>query len=114
MAEACVPQVDRINHTDYVYTKVTSTRGKGLFAKNSFKEGDKILTERPLVACQFSWNKLYKYTACDYCLKSLETAECMARRLTGNANLVLEHKECCEAEKAQLLYCECPSCKVSK
>ena len=109
MAEAA-PQL--VNF-DKIYTKLTANKGKGLFAKCSFQEGDQILIEKPLISCQFSWNKLYNYTACDNCLKSLETAENMARRLTGNMNLELLHKECCEVEKAKLLYCQCPACNVS-
>ena len=38
-----------------------------------------------MVCCQFLWNAMYKYTACGFYMKSLETAEQMARRLTGNA-----------------------------
>lgn len=36
-------------------------KGKGLFAKRSFRKGDTIFTERPLVSAQFLWNSLYKY-----------------------------------------------------
>lgn len=112
MAEAYSPC--QTAHHDKVDTKITDDKGKGLFAKCLFKEGDQILVEKPLISCQFAWNKLYKYTACDHCLKSLETAENMARRLSRNTNLKLMHKECCETEKSQLLHCKCPSCDVSR
>jgi len=32
-----------------------------LFAKRSFKKGDTIFIEKPLVSSQFLWNALYKY-----------------------------------------------------
>ena len=95
-----------------VCVKAAANKGKGLFATCALKEGDQIFIERPLISCQFSWNRLYSYMACDHCLKSLETAENMARRLTGNFGLELIHKECCEAEKFQLLYTRCPYCNV--
>ena len=111
MAAAAAPGTLPIWH-DKVCFKATSNKGKGLFATCRLKEGDQILIEKPLISCQFSWNKLYNYTACDHCLKSLETAENMARRLTGDFDLELVHKECCEAEKARLDYTKCPACTV--
>ena len=108
---AAAPSPTTIYH-EKVCVKVAENKGRGLFATCSLKEGDQVLIERPLISCQFSWNKLYYYIACDNCLKSLETAENMARRLTGILDLELVHKECCDAEKAQLLYTQCPSCSV--
>ena len=112
MADAVVLQP--LHGHDKVYPKNTPNKGKGMFAKNKVKEGDQIVIEKPLICCQFSWNSLYKYTACDYCLKSLESAEEMARRLTGKPGLSLPHKECCEEEKSKFLLSKCPSCNVRR
>ena len=45
------------------------SQGKGLFATRSFKTGDVILEENPMVSCQFAWNATYKYLACDFCMR---------------------------------------------
>lgn len=48
-----------------------------------------MLTERPLVSAQFSWNKEYKYLCCDHCFKPLETVEENVRRLACDDSVVL-------------------------
>uniref|UniRef100_A0A671WS01 Protein-lysine N-trimethyltransferase SMYD5 n=1 Tax=Sparus aurata TaxID=8175 RepID=A0A671WS01_SPAAU len=88
----------------------TSHGGKGLFAKKSIKKGDVIFLERPLVSAQFLWNALYKYKACDYCLRALETAEENARRLSGIPGLNLPHPELCRVRPE--LHQACPQCQV--
>ncbi|PVD30036.1 hypothetical protein C0Q70_09297 [Pomacea canaliculata] len=85
-------------------------KGKGLFATTSFREGDVILTETPLVSAQFCWNELYKYKACEFCLRSLETAEEMSQRLTENPALTLPHPECCAVDPS--VFSLCPQCQV--
>ena len=45
-------------------------------------------------------------------MKSLETAEEMARRLSGNPSLVLPHPECCQVKKTE--HTACPQCQVKK
>uniref|UniRef100_A0A8C6SP06 Protein-lysine N-trimethyltransferase SMYD5 n=1 Tax=Neogobius melanostomus TaxID=47308 RepID=A0A8C6SP06_9GOBI len=85
-------------------------KGKGLFAKKSIKKGENIFTERPLVSAQFLWNTLYKYKACEYCLRALETAEQNARRLSGNPGLSLPHPELCKVRPE--LHQACPQCQV--
>ena len=85
-------------------------QGKGLYAKAQFKEGAVILTETPLVCAQFSWNELYKYAACQFCLRSLETAQDMSRRLSDHPALVLPHPECCEVDTSS--HTCCPHCQV--
>jgi len=85
-------------------------QGKGLFSNRAFKEGDVILEEKPVICCQFLWNSQFGYLACDNCLKPLETAEENVRRLTGNPNFVVPHKECCEVNKS--LITECHQCGV--
>uniref|UniRef100_H2L524 Protein-lysine N-trimethyltransferase SMYD5 n=1 Tax=Oryzias latipes TaxID=8090 RepID=H2L524_ORYLA len=89
---------------------IDNLKGKGLFAKRSIKKGDTIFTERPLVSAQFLWNSLYKYRACDYCLRALETAEENARRLSGNPALILPHPELCGVRPE--LHQACPQCQV--
>lgn len=86
------------------------SQGKGLYAKRSFKQGDAILTETPLVCAQFSWNELYKYQACEFCMRSLETAQEMSQRLTENPALMLPHPECCSVDKSK--YVVCSQCQV--
>ena len=81
-----------------------------MYAKTNFKERDVILTETPLVCAQFSWNELYKYAACEFCLRSLETAEDMSRRLSDNPAVVLPHPECCEVDSSS--HTCCPHCQV--
>uniref|UniRef100_H2ZB99 SET domain-containing protein n=1 Tax=Ciona savignyi TaxID=51511 RepID=H2ZB99_CIOSA len=85
--------------------QVDDGKGYGLFAKQDITCGDVILEEEPLVCSQFSWNKLYKYRACDYCLKSLETAEEMCRRLAQNPSINLPHPECCKAKPETNVHC---------
>lgn len=69
-----------------------------------------ILEEKPVLCCQFSWNAEYGYSACDNCMRPLETAEENVRRLTGNSSIVLPHMEHCETKKE--LITECPACGV--
>lgn len=96
------------------YSKRTTTKGKGLFAIRKLKVGDQIVVERPLICCQFPWNRLYKYTACDHCLKSMETAEDMAKRLSGNKGTILPKKGSCDIERSSnLLSTKCTACNVS-
>lgn len=90
----------------------TETKGKGLFADAPIKEGDVILQELPLVSAQFSWNKTYNYTACEYCMKSLETAQNMARRLSNKYDLELPYvNECCDISKQRRDFVKCPRCQ---
>ena len=87
-----------------------SFQGRGLFASKEFKTGDVIFEEAPLVSCQFAWNELYRYSACEFCLRSLERAEDMARRLTNNTALILPHAECCTVKIEEITVC--PQCQV--
>jgi len=95
-----------------LYTKEVPNKGKGLFCSVDIKEGDVILTERPLVACQFSWNRKYNYVACDNCMKSLETAQNMARRLASDYSIELPHTEEDEALRQQKMMFRCPQCQI--
>lgn len=85
-------------------------KGRGLFARRNFKADEVVFTETPLVSCQFLWNALYKYVACNHCMKSLETAEEMCRRLAGNTGIELPFPECCEVHPENHVRCE--QCQV--
>ncbi|XP_076861994.1 protein-lysine N-trimethyltransferase SMYD5 [Brachyhypopomus gauderio] len=89
---------------------IDKVKGKGLFAKKPFKKGEAIFTERPLVSAQFLWNALYKYSACEFCLRALETAEENARRLSGVSALSLPHPELCKVRPQH--HQTCPHCQV--
>uniref|UniRef100_A0A8D3C4P3 Protein-lysine N-trimethyltransferase SMYD5 n=1 Tax=Scophthalmus maximus TaxID=52904 RepID=A0A8D3C4P3_SCOMX len=89
---------------------IDNVKGKGLFAKRSIKKGDAVFIERPLVSSQFLWNSLYKYKACEFCLRALETAEENARRLSGIPGLSLPHPELCRVRPE--LHQACPQCQV--
>ncbi|CAL1526150.1 unnamed protein product [Lymnaea stagnalis] len=102
MAEFITEKVKVIN--------ISKTKGKGLLGNTIFQKGDVIFEEKPLVSAQFSWNELYKYLACEYCLRSLETAEEMAKRLTNNPGLSLPYPECCDLDTSQ--FAQCPDCQI--
>lgn len=90
-----------------------SKKGKGLFATKKFDPGDIILEEDPLVSCQFAWNAAYRYLACDYCMRPLETPEQNVRRLACKSEIVLPHADSFEINledletcaKCEALYC---------
>nr|CAD7573418.1 unnamed protein product [Timema californicum] len=89
---------------------INESKGKGLFATQCFNAGDIIFEERPLVCCQFSWNGAYRYAACDFCMRPLESTEENARRLTGKKDLVLPYPECCPTDKKS--HIQCKQCSV--
>eukprot|EP01102_Stenamoeba_stenopodia_P016151 TRINITY_DN5608_c0_g1_i1.p1 TRINITY_DN5608_c0_g1~~TRINITY_DN5608_c0_g1_i1.p1 ORF type:complete len:265 (-),score=55.33 TRINITY_DN5608_c0_g1_i1:208-966(-) len=53
--------------------------GKGLFARNSFKKGDVIFTEKPLFSIQKTFNRS-DVIACSYCLKTIGAISEKCRR----------------------------------
>ncbi|CAH8491149.1 unnamed protein product [Schistosoma turkestanicum] len=87
-----------------------SIRGRGLVATQLINPEDILFSEDPLICCQFSWNKLYGYKACDHCMCPLETSEENARRLTNNPTIILPYPEvsfCCK----EIIHC--PNCSVN-
>ncbi|XP_078668531.1 protein-lysine N-trimethyltransferase SMYD5-like isoform X1 [Branchiostoma floridae x Branchiostoma belcheri] len=86
-------------------------KGKCLHATRSFKQGEIIFREKPVVSCQFLWNAMYKYTACDHCMRSMETAEAMSRRLANSPSLVLPFPQCCAIKQVE--HVTCPHCQVA-
>ncbi|XP_018584328.1 protein-lysine N-trimethyltransferase SMYD5 isoform X1 [Scleropages formosus] len=89
---------------------IDKIKGKGLFARKGIRKGETIFVERPVVCAQFLWNSLYKYRACDHCMRSLETAEENARRLSGLSGLSLPYPDQCQV-RPELHQC-CPQCQV--
>lgn len=81
-----------------------------MFAQKDIVKGEVIFEETPIISSQFLWNELYKYKACEYCMKSLETAEEQARRLSANPHLNLPHPECDVTDQSQFVVC--PGCQV--
>ncbi|CAD5113147.1 DgyrCDS2338 [Dimorphilus gyrociliatus] len=94
------------------YEKQYSESGKGklLVARCFIPKGAEIFSEEPLISCQFAWNKLYKYKACDHCMKPLETAEENAKRLTNDPELALPFKEQCSVTKER--HTQCQKCQA--
>lgn len=87
-------------------------RGKGIVATRTINPGETIFTESPLICCQFSWNRIYGYSACDHCLCPLESAALNASRLTGNPHIVLPHPSCGSLEDV-INPVRCPGCNVT-
>nr|XP_002127168.1 SET and MYND domain-containing protein 5 isoform X1 [Ciona intestinalis] len=85
---------------------IDNVKGFGLFSTEDISSDSVILEEDPIISCQFSWNKLYKYRACDYCMKSLETTEEMCKRLAQNPGLKLPYHECCESNPVTYVHCQ--------
>uniref|UniRef100_A0A672SKZ7 Protein-lysine N-trimethyltransferase SMYD5 n=1 Tax=Sinocyclocheilus grahami TaxID=75366 RepID=A0A672SKZ7_SINGR len=108
MFSRCVDPAKASNSVEARF--IDKVKGKGLFAKRPFRKGDTILAEQPLVSSQFLWNALYKYRACEYCLRALETAEENARRLSGLPALSLPHPELCKVRPDR--HQACPHCQV--
>uniref|UniRef100_A0A8C9S474 Protein-lysine N-trimethyltransferase SMYD5 n=1 Tax=Scleropages formosus TaxID=113540 RepID=A0A8C9S474_SCLFO len=92
------------------FAVTAALQGKGLFARKGIRKGETIFVERPVVCAQFLWNSLYKYRACDHCMRSLETAEENARRLSGLSGLSLPYPDQCQV-RPELHQC-CPQCQV--
>jgi hypothetical protein len=80
--------------------------GRALVTIDKVSEGDVLLVERPIAAAQFAWNEACKYTACGYCMRSLETAAGMFARLAELSTLPsLPHPECCQASPDETVPC---------
>lgn len=84
-----------------------SLRGRGLVAVRSLVAGELLFEESPLISCQFSWNKLYGYLACDHCLKPLEDSQNNVRRLSNQPSLILPFLEA--SFECSTIY-ECSNC----
>lgn len=105
------------NFGDFEVENMTEIRklpikDRSLFATRNFQESDVILEEIPLISAQFSWNKAYKYLACEYCMFPLESAQENIRRLTFNNSKVLPYPECDIVLSRKQNFVECQGCHV--
>lgn len=66
-----------------------------------------------MVSCQLSWNAAYKYLACDYCMRPLETAEENVRRLSSDQTLALPFLEFCPTTPIKQAFTRCPECGIN-
>ena len=82
---------------------------RGLFATRGLTKGETVLIEKPFVAAQHLWNRAFCYSACSHCLKSLESAQVLASRLSGAevGSLPLAEKF---DSTVSASHCECKSC----
>ncbi len=82
-----------------------------MIAKKTFKKGEAIFSESPIVSAQFAWNKFYNYKACEFCMRPLEDALENVRRLTENSSISLPFvSQCCKTNKQS--HCKCENCGV--
>ncbi len=80
-------------------------------AKTAFVKGQTLFSESPIVSAQFAWNKVYKYRACDNCMRPLETSIENIRRLADNQSLSLPYMaQCCPTSKQN--HCKCDQCGI--
>ena len=112
MAEASAAPILPTFQESGVSVEELAGKGRGAVSKRAYKEFDTIFAEVPLMSCQFAWNREYKYLACEFCLRSLETAQDMAIRLANNPGIELPlTSECCESRPET--YVSCDGCGVS-
>ena len=98
-----------LNSDDNVLVQnINEYKGRGLFALRDFRKGETLFREKPIVSCQFSWNRVYGYKCCHHCLEPLETANENVVRLANDPNIVLPNHECCSTR--QSFHCKCPHC----
>lgn len=86
------------------------SKQRRIFAARRFSPDDVVFLESPLASSQFVWNRTCKYSACDFCLRPLETAEENARRLAANQGLSLPFPQCCPTRKHEQR--SCSSCQT--
>ncbi|CAF0995814.1 unnamed protein product [Adineta ricciae] len=85
-------------------------QGRQIIAKRNYQQGELIFEEQPLVLAQFEWNKLYKYSACEYCLYPLESCEQNVRRLCQDSSIVIPYPECDPNQTISQRVVRCPKC----
>jgi hypothetical protein len=77
----------------------------GVVATELIKEGQTIITENPIVSCQYAHNKDY-FPACSHCLKSLESPEQMLKRLSGVQDDVQLFNSACLLDRSKITKCD--------
>lgn len=95
--------------TQQCQVKETLNSGLGLQATENIPSESIIFTEVPLISGQYSWGIVYGYEACHHCLKSLESAQDMARRLANYRGLTLPLPHLI----TQMSTSHCPECLVA-
>lgn len=85
-------------------------KGRGLFTTRPLMKNEVIFEERPLICCQFSWNRFYGYKGCDYCLKPLESPQDNARRLLRDNSFVLPITPDASDGDSSVQIFQCSSC----
>jgi SET and MYND domain-containing protein 5 len=82
-----------------------------LVSTKKILKNEEIYSESPLISSQFAWNEFYKYKACEYCMRPLETAQENVRRLCEDPTVELPYlKECCLTRKEN--HCQCSECGI--
>ncbi|UJR09677.1 hypothetical protein I4U23_013911 [Adineta vaga] len=97
------------NENDYTIA-IDQIKGRQIIARRHYQLGELIFEEQPLVLAQFEWNKLYKYSACEYCLYPLESCEQNVRRLCQDSSIVIPHHECDPNQSINQRIFRCPKC----
>lgn len=92
--------------------QILPEKGRSMIALKSYKAGDTIIEEEPFVSCQFSWNSMYGYLACDHCMRPLETTIKNVRRLTNNSTIEIPFPEHCPTKNWLQQFTSCPQCGV--
>uniref|UniRef100_A0A5K3FQA9 SET domain-containing protein n=1 Tax=Mesocestoides corti TaxID=53468 RepID=A0A5K3FQA9_MESCO len=87
-------------------------KGRSLVTTRPIQEGEVLFSERPLICCQFSWNRLDCYKSCDYCLQPLESPQDNARRLLKDPNFSLPAVLGAPDGHFSVQIFSCPSCGV--
>ncbi|VVC40614.1 SET domain [Cinara cedri] len=87
-------------------------KGKCLVATKFYEPDDLIFDEEPFVSCQFSWNNLYGYRACNHCLCPLESISENITRLTNAMITEVPFEDHCPVNNLVQNFVQCESCKV--
>ena len=85
--------------------------GRCLVVTRDVQPHEVLFCEQPLVSCQFSWNKRYGYSACDQCLRPLETAVENVRRLAQEPAIELARPDLCATQRDR--HDACPGCAAA-
>lgn len=83
-----------------------------MIASVNIQKDELIFSECALISCQFSWNKAYGYSACDFCMSPVETAEENVRRLAFDETIILPYPELDPVARAQESIVSCVECST--
>lgn len=94
-----------------VALKIAPDKGVGLFSLSSISDDETVFSENPILAGQYSWGVVYGYSGCHHCLRSLESAEDMAKRLTNDVNTQIPFPQYGAVNSSAYRYCQ--GCNVA-